>query len=138
MIAATIQQLQGKRPPFAIVEGVARFAAIRAEPPAWPAAYVLPLAETASPNARATGGHLQQVSISIAVVIICRAVQDPSGAAAVTDLAALRLATQDALLGWTPEGAASGYDYSGGELLRAEAGTIWWQDTYTASYYLQP
>lgn len=137
MIAATITRLQGQRPPFAIVEGVARFAAIRAEPPAYPAAYVLPLAETASPNTRATGGHVQQVSMSVAVVILCRAAQDPSGAAAVTDLAALRLAVRDALLGWTPDGASDGYEYTGGELLRAEGGSVWWQDTYTASYYLR-
>lgn len=137
MIAATITRLQGQRPPFAIVEGVARFAAIRAEPPAYPAAYVLPLAETASPNTHATGSILQEVSASVAVVILCRAAQDPSGAAAIADLAALRLAIRDALLGWAPAGASDGYEFSGGELLRAEGGSVWWQDTYTAPYHLR-
>lgn len=137
MIAATITRLQGQRPPFAIVEGAAQFAAISTEPPAYPAAYVLPLAETASPNTHATGGILQEVSVSVAVVILCRAAQTPSGAAAIADLAALRLAVRDALLGWAPDGASDGYEFSGGELLRAVAGSVWWQDTFTALYHLR-
>lgn len=137
MISACVQRLQQQRPPFALVDGVAQFAQLRTEPPVWPAAYVLPLAETAAPNAYASGAVSQEVTLSIAVVIICRAVQDPAGAAAIADLAALRRAVRDALLGWEPEGAADGFEFAGGELLRAEAGAVWWQDTFTTSYHLR-
>lgn len=135
MIDAAIARLEDARPPFRLIDGLGAFAQLKGPPVALPAAYVLPLAEQAGDNQRVNELH-QRVSAQIGVVIVAQGVADNHGRQAVADLAALRLAVRDRILGWPPASEFEPFIFAGGELLAAEGGTVWWQDSFATAFHL--
>lgn len=98
---------------------------------AMPAAFALPLAESAGPNGT-LGITRQRISQAFGVVLVVSNRRDAQGAAALNDLAALRLQLRQALLGWAPH-ATTGEPvlYTGGRLLRLDGdGRLWWIDEF--------
>lgn len=93
-----------------------------------PAAYVLPLAERAGESYLA-GMQAQPLLLTFAVCVCVQNVRDPRGAAAQSDLQLRRDQVKAALIGWTLSDAAVAYRE--GQLLRFDAGRLWWLDTYT-------
>lgn len=99
-----------------------------------PAAFVLPLEDTAQPNDR-LGVHHQLVTQRFAVVLVLSNLRDATGAAAAAELAVRRRALRDALAGWMPD-AATGepVNFTGGRLLQFEDQLLWWRDEWSLVY----
>lgn len=117
------------------VEGVIEFAG-KTEPPATsPAFFVVPLRESAEPNAYA-GGRDQKVTTGFGVVIAMagEARRRESISEALID--ACKLADA-ALTGWTHPQAAAPTDYAGGELLSTDNGVVMWLMRFTTRYHLR-
>jgi hypothetical protein len=103
-------------------------------PTAFPAAYVMPMAERAEPNIMLANAHYQQVSIRFGVEIMVKhAGQANSGGPAHSDLEDLRDAVIAALIGWVPEVGARAIEYSSGQLVQFEAGLAVWREEFTVS-----
>ena len=98
--------------------------------PATPAAYVVPLAETAEGSAL-LGLHHQRVTQEFGVVLVLSNLRDATGAAAAADLHAKRMALRAALLGWVPD-ASNGepVSFTAGQLLQFRDQRLWWQDVF--------
>jgi hypothetical protein len=103
---------------------------------AMPAAFVLPLAESASGNDM-LGSTEQRITQSFGVVQVLYNRRDALGAAALSDLAALRLALRTALVGWVPDDATGEpVLFTGGRLLRLDGdGQLWWTDEFELINY---
>lgn len=137
MIDEVIARLTDQAPSFKQVAGAAAFqAAAESNPLATPAAYVLPLGERPEPNGLDNEqGVEQRVNVSIGIVIVLSNVADAQGAAAGSDLAALRGEVKAALLGWAPASADEVMERGPSSLLAFRDQHLWWQDTYTTAYY---
>lgn len=139
MIAEVIGKLDDTRGETGLhlVEGAAQFQAIvesQKNPTATPAAFVLPMREL--PGDRPfSGSDIQKFDIAVAVVLVVRNVADVKGAAALDALQALRDAVKLALLGWVPLTGYASLARGQGNLLAFKDGHLWWQDTYTSSFY---
>ena len=138
MIAAIIAYLETNKTALGLklCAGAADFQAAveRGNPPATPAAYVIPLNETAGKNPVLPDVH-QQVAVTVGIVLVARNVADATGAATQQDMETLRSATKAKLLGWSP---ATGYDVlerAGSHLLAFRDGHMWWQDAYTTAFF---
>jgi hypothetical protein len=98
--------------------------------PATPAAYVVPLAETATEN-DLVGVHHQRVLQEFCVVLVLSNLRDATGTAAAADLAAKRLELRAALLGWLPDASYSEtVSFVGGALLQFRDQRLWWRDVF--------
>lgn len=98
---------------------------------AMPAAFVLPLGESATPS-ELTMVTRQRITHSFGVVHVVANRRDAQGAAALVDLATLRYRLRAALVGWVMD-AASGepVQFTGGRLLRLDSnGRLWWIDEF--------
>lgn len=100
-------------------------------PMAAPAAFVLPLAESAT-HVDMTGGTQQRITQLFGVVLCVSNRRDARGAAALTDLNALRLQVRAALVGWIPEPAQhEPVHYVAGRLMKMDGdGRLWWLDDF--------
>lgn len=105
-----------------------------------PAAFVMPLSESATAN-----DLLQQTSqriTSLFGVVLCVSnKRDSTGAAALADLTSLRGQVRAALVGWIPDAAtAEPVHYSSGQLLRLDGdGRLWWVDQFDlTTFYWSP
>jgi hypothetical protein len=137
MILAALEARIAALPQLRLVRGAPDFVtAAETRPPALPAAYVLPLSESAGPNALG-GAVAQQVSAETGIALALANVADPKGRAALADLAALRAAVRDALLGWVPEAGCSPLEFAGGGLLGFKDGVLWWQDVYATQFFIK-
>jgi hypothetical protein len=127
VIARLGEQLAG----FPVIAGAAALdIAIETAPPATPAAYVLPLAETAADSDLASIVH-QRVVQDFAVVLVVANLRDARGAAAAAELAARRAAVRAALLGWVIDAAGGeAVTFVGGRLLQFRDAQLWWSDDY--------
>lgn len=133
MITETIARLQSQVAALKLVAGAAEFqAASESNPIATPAAYVLRLSEKAGAQ-EGMAKVIQRVAAEIGIVIVLRNVADPKGAAADSDLDALRSAVRTALLGWAAP-ACDAFEYGAGGLLAFRDGHLWWQDSYQTAY----
>jgi hypothetical protein len=135
-IAARLDALRGDA--LVTLGQLAEYAALEAPPPParCPAAYVIELADEASPNALATGTR-QRLTERAAVVLIVSALRDARGGPAMASLRPLRQAVRARLLGWPPSEAHDGLTYQRGRLLAAASGVIAWQDEYAARSIIQ-
>ncbi len=102
-----------------------------------PAAFVLPLAETAEPNELESGALSQFVLVRFGVLWAVANLRDPSGEAAQTDLESLRVAGQAALLGWQPDETMEPCEFAAGQLLQVSDRVLWWQDMFVTGFYLR-
>ena len=104
---------------------------------ATPAAFVLPLAESAADMGMlSTTG--ERVTQTFGVVHGISNARDSTGSAALEDLAALRQNLRVALVGWVPNASnGEAVAFSTGHLLQMDGNNrLWWIDEFTlTSYY---
>lgn len=115
---------------FVAIAGAAELDAAIANTPNPPAAYVVPLAETAEAPDLA-GVHHQRVLQEFAVVLVVSNLRDPAGAAAAAELQTRRLLVRSALLGWAPDAAsAEVVGFVAGRMLQFVDQRLWWTDEF--------
>lgn len=119
---------------FRKVATAANFAAARDDLKQVPAAYVLPMNDTAAPNALGGGAVLQQVKERFGVALAVSNLRDASGVAAQVEFERLRRLVIDALLGFVPGAGYEPVEYAGGSLLAIDASVLWWQLSFTTGY----
>lgn len=121
---------------FKKVAGAANFAAARDDlKNAMPAAYVIPLRDTGSPNPLEGGAVSQHIKEQFGVILAVSNLRDAKGEASQAELERLRKLVNASLLGFS---AAADYDpieYVGGTILAIDAAVLWWQITFTTGYY---
>ncbi len=105
-----------------------------------PAAFVMPLAESATAL-----DLLQQTSqriTSLFGVVLCVSnKRDATGAATLVDLVSLRNQLRNALVGWIPDPAtAEPVHFAAGRLMRMDGdGRLWWLDEFElVTHYWSP
>lgn len=117
---------------FKEVRGALDFSAIKKDLVKFPAAFVFLQADSASANKIAVGGHRQQVTHDVAVVLVIKSANDRSGEKASDELEELRSAVRTALVGWEPGSGFDPLSLKRGRLLGFSKGVAFWQDTYEA------
>lgn len=120
---------------FKKVAGAANFAAARDDLKFPPAAYVIPLRDSASPNQIEGGAVNQHIKEQFGVILAVSNLRDAKGEAAQEEFERLRQLVIGSLLGFS---AATDYDpieYVGGTILAIDASALWWQITFTTGYY---
>lgn len=123
---------------FRIIGTAADMAALKdARPPAMPAAYVYIVEEASEENSRANGPSLQRTEVDLGLMIVTTNVSDAKGGAAARDLEALKIAARTALVGHQPASADDPIENVGGKLVKANAGTVWWENTFGTAFYLE-
>lgn len=118
-----------------VVAGALTFSGLPKQPPATPAAFVVPLQEIGGANTRANG-VAQKVIERFAVILALKAANDMSGATAEGQLQAVRNAVRDRILGWAPSAGHDDIIFQRGDLVAMENGLVWWQDTYQTASHL--
>lgn len=115
------------------IEGALDFAGLKpTAPPQAPSAFVIPVTESARPNSLTTG-VAQMVSVTIAVLIVVKAVNDPAGRRNVDAFDGPRQAVRGALLGWPPSEAHTPLEYARGRMDLIGDGLAWWRDEFTTT-----
>jgi len=118
-----------------LVGGAADFqTAVENNPTVTPCAFVIPLDERYAPSQDASI-VIQRVDATVGIVFVVRNVSDVHGVAARQDLATLRKAVSDLLLGWDPVAGFAPLEGSAANLLVFKDGHMWWQDVYVTSFY---
>lgn len=115
------------------VEGVIEFAGQTNAPAASPAYFVIPIRESAEPNAYA-GARDQKVTTGFGVVIAIEGQARRRESISEALVEACKLAG-DALIGWTHPQASSPTDYAGGELLSTANGVVTWLMRFATRYH---
>lgn len=130
-----VARLKAEAGSLRLVEGLAQLAALKQNPPSnvQPAAYVVPVSEAADDN-RLANGIAQRNTVTFGVVLCLTDLSDVRGEAAGDALDAVRGEVRDALVGWTPPGAAGPALYVGGETIDLDKfGALWWMDRFRAT-----
>lgn len=125
-------------PPFAMIEGAARLAAVQQQDSllALPAAFVFALTDTSEPNERVSN-VLQRNTATVGVVIVAGDVSDAIGGAASADVEVLKAEVRRRLIGWQPPSAEDVVTHEGGSLVDMRAGNVWWEDRFRTARYLE-
>jgi hypothetical protein len=92
--------------------------------------FVFPVSERPTKDKRATGRVLQEVVITVGVVIAIRALNDAHQERSTDRLETARNTVRELLLGWTPEGTHVRLIMAGGDLVRMVSGGIYWLDKF--------
>ncbi|MEP2707777.1 MAG: hypothetical protein ABJQ71_15115 [Roseibium sp.] len=137
LITSITARLKTAGTPFKEVAGAAEFSAIEKRRRACPAAYVMVAEEAGGDNTRATGGVLQQLETDIAVVIVTQNLSDGRMAAAVGDIEVLKDWCRTQLIGFQPDGSEDALILISGKLLKARSGTLWFEELYGTTSYLE-
>lgn len=140
-----IARIESQVSAFRKVGGAADLATAARELKQEPAAFVIPVAESARPNTAESLIVSQLVAQRFGVVIAVQNLADSAGKAAQTELGPLRLALFNALVGWVPplpvgmpaQAERELVTFGGGRLLRLEDRVLWWQDNFDTAYYLR-
>lgn len=130
LIAQVIARLQSQCPVLKMVGGASSLERAMAGLPAFPAAFVMPIKETADESPFMDQLTQQRVLTQFVVVLAVRNLADDEGVAAAGTLWEVRERVRDALLGWTPDAAESNIEFVGGELSAFENGFLWWEESY--------
>ncbi len=133
--AAIVARLKAEAPSLRLVEGLAQLAALKENPPSnmQPAAFVVPVSETAEDN-RLANGIAQRNRVTFGVVLCLTKLTEVRGAVAGDALDAVRAEVRAALVGWTPEGASGPALFVGGETIELDRfGALWWMDRFRAT-----
>ncbi|OIO57323.1 MAG: hypothetical protein COX57_02205 [Alphaproteobacteria bacterium CG_4_10_14_0_2_um_filter_63_37] len=137
-LAAIVARLETQCSLLAKVGGAAEFSATAATPARFPAAWVVPVAETAGGDLLATPGALQRSTRTFAVLIKVRDLRDPVGESALDGgLSEVRAQVLAALHGWPPEDRSTGCLFVKGRLAEMDGGVIAWQDDFSFDAYLK-
>ena len=133
MIQDILDRLATTAPSLKLIGDAAAFAAIKGNPPRHkqPAAYVVPLSETARPN-QAMNALSQSVTLSFGVLLAMSDLSDGRGGAASKRVEEVRDEVKLALAGWKPARAQRRIEYAGGRMLGLNGGVVWWQSDFTA------
>lgn len=125
-------------PELKLVQGAAELRKTATAPAAhnMPAAWVVPLAETAGPN-KAINAHRQGLAVRFGVVLAVGDRADPRGEAASDALDEVKDAVHRVLVGWSPPGADAAIDYVGGEVMEVETAALWWLAKYSVTDILR-
>lgn len=100
---------------------------------ATPSAFVLPLDETATPNAF-FGAHVQEITATWGVAIAMPGIRAASRSLS-AELNTVREQVRASLAGWTPDDATiSPLNFIGGQFMARENNIIWWQDEFTCRF----
>lgn len=133
---AIVQRLRDRVSGLREIEAAAGLEAAMRSNLAAPAAYVVPLSESAQPLD--STGDVEQLEVHLFGVIQVVETLDATGAPGVLSLAAMRSQVKAALIGWVPD-ASNGEPvlFMGGEIVQfAGDGRLWWSDEFTLkSYY---
>ncbi len=126
MIDAVVERLRVECP--ALLEVLPAAAAV--PPRAFPSAYVFVESEQAAAN-RAVNATRQLLTRVVAVEIMVRRAEDAgTGAAAQADLDAVRGQVRSALLGWSAEDGWTPFEFRGGRTMAYEGATLVWRDLW--------
>ena len=138
MLAEIQARLTAEVPALKLVAGAAELAALRNNPPKsrQPAAYVLPIADTAGPNSVAMAVS-QQVTERFGVALALGSHEDPRGGAASEAMETVKRAVRDALLGWPPETGMEGCHYAGARTIDFRGGVVWLLLEFTTTYHIR-
>jgi hypothetical protein len=103
---------------------------------AMPAAFVLPLAESAQ-DMGMSGATGQRIVQAFGVLHVVSNRRDGQGGAALDELKTHRLALRAALVGWVPDSVTGEpVTFAGGRLLRLDGdGRLWWIDEFALTTY---
>ncbi len=99
--------------------------------------WVVAWRESAKPNTRATGGHLQEVSVRFIVAHIVRQADDPKGAIRTRAIDAPKAITEAALAGWCPAPGASSLQLVSGEMQPLDNGVSVYAQVWECIRYLK-
>ena len=132
MIASSLQQLERiqNTPIEKLGMALNLASALTREPSRSVECYVMPISERPSTNKRSSGRPLQEVQVTIGVVIAVRALNDPNGERSKDRLEHVRTVVRDALFGWTPDGATTHYLLGNSDLVQMNSSAIWWLDRF--------
>ena len=134
-LSLVIDRLKATLAGFKDIGGAADLGAAMAGAVVVPAAYVVPLADSAQPS-QLTGVHEQLVTQSFGVILVVSNRRDAKGAAALGELAPLRLQVRAALTGWAPTTEGLPVEMAGGRLLNLDGdGRLWWSDEFILKTY---
>ncbi|MEL6921360.1 MAG: hypothetical protein AAFO77_10130 [Pseudomonadota bacterium] len=128
---------------LALVERAADLASIDRSPRAVPAAYVFIVEEASSENENATGGAggtqaVQQLTqVDIAVLIITANKVDANGAAAATDIDALKAKVRSTLLGRVLTGADVPLEHVSGRMVSMVRSFVTYEDIFATATTLE-
>jgi hypothetical protein len=132
-----IARLKEKCPSFARrVYGAAESAVAKPNSMITPVAFVIPLADS-SKGSFSTGGHSQEITEQIGVVIVITNKADIRGENASIDADKLRLEVMSALCGWLPQDADLPVDFIAGKLLEYDNYTLKWSSVFTTGYFFR-
>lgn len=120
---------------FRKVAGAADFAAARDDLKMPPAAYVIPLNDTATPNVLMGLAVEQHVIERFGVILAVSNMRDVRGGAVNAPLETLRRAAIDNLLAFQPTTDYDPIQYAAGRLLSLDVSVIWWQLEFITGYY---
>jgi hypothetical protein len=143
-IGEVIARLRAEVPALRAVEGAAEFAAAVAGTVSPPAAFVLLAQERAEPKTGGSALAIQRIRVTFAVVLAVRNFRrSERGTAQSPDLVSLMRAVRQALMGWRTtsfdpdetQRAATSVDLQSGALVSYDQATVWWQETYSFSYW---
>lgn len=123
---------------FTMVRGATSLAQVKDRPDAvLPVAYVLSAREVSGDNTRMTGNILQLQERDVMVVIVAEDLGDADGDTVIDPLEALKSFVRGRLIGFKPTDMVTPITHVGGEVVQAVAGTVWFEDTYSAPIYLK-
>ncbi len=130
-LAPIVSRLKARATSLKHVAGAANLAALKSAPARTPAAWVVPVSESASANVSASIDVVQRIRRRFGVVIAVRDVRDATGEAALDGgLAQARSEIVAALVGWSPDAESGAIVAAGGRLLSFSSGALWWQDEF--------
>lgn len=97
---------------------------------------VMPFRERADPNALATGGHRQRVTVQFLTGIVIRQHDDAMGAERAAAFGAYKAAVEAALAGWEPDGTYDPCELIGGESSPISSGVSIFVQTWETTRFL--
>ena len=126
-----IARLIAEAPVLKSVKGAADFAAAGMDGvKQLPAAFVIPLAESAGEQQHATMSTQQGMRSTFGVILAAQNLRDARGDKALASIIELRRAVFAALYGWQPAEDFDPCEYSGGRILQLDNQVLWWQDDF--------
>ncbi len=130
-----IERLKDNCPSLARrVYGAAEAAAAKTNSMVTPVAFVIPMAESAK-GSFTTGGHHQEITAQIGVLIAITNKTDLRGENAHDDIEKVRDEIRITLCAWQPPDSATPVDFVGGQLIGYDNYTMRWSDVFATNYY---
>lgn len=112
------------------IAGAAEFAILSPDAKlAMPAAYVIPLDDSAQPNT-SDNGYSQLVRDGFAVIVVLSNTSDELGNSSVAQVQPIRNVLNAALLSWAPDSEHGPIEYEGGQLLDIDRARLYYQFEY--------